>query len=71
MKAAAELLEQAMTEQEEVLADPRARVIFEDFGDNALIFDVYFWVNSTAGRDLRVTRSNIRFRVEESVETTS
>lgn len=65
VKQVAELLEQAVTEQEEVLTDPEPRVIFEDFGDNALIFDAYFWVNATADRDLRVTRSNIRFRIEE------
>ena len=64
VKRVAELLEQAVTEQEEVLTEPEPRVIFEDFGDNALVFDAYFWVNATADRDLRVTRSNVRFRIE-------
>ena len=65
VKQVAELLEQAVTEQQEVLDDPEPKIIFEDFGGNALIFDAYFWVNATADRDLRVTRSDIRFRIEE------
>ena len=59
----AELIEQAVTEQDAVLADPAPTVIFEDFGDSALIFDAYYWINATADRDLRVIRSNVRFRI--------
>ncbi len=61
----AQLIEQAVTEHELVLSDPEPTVIFEDFGDNALIFDVYFWINATADRDLRTIRSTIRFRIDE------
>ena len=60
----AELITQAATEQSEVLEDPKPLVIFEDFGDSALIFDVYYWINATADKDLRVVRSNIRFRID-------
>ena len=59
----AELIEQAVTEQDAVLADPAPTVIFEDFGDSALIFGAYYWINATADRDLRVIRSNVRFRI--------
>ncbi len=61
----AELIEQATSIQDGVLKDPKPLVLFEDFGDSALIFDVYFWINSTAERDLRVIRSNIRFTIDE------
>ena len=56
---------QAVKDQPEALEEPKPVVIFEDFGDNALIFDAYFWVHATVDRDLRVIRSNTRFRLEE------
>jgi small-conductance mechanosensitive channel len=59
------LLYQAVKEQKEVLADPAPIVVFEDFGDNALVFDVYFWCEATAERELRMVRSDIRFRIDE------
>ncbi len=65
----AELIMQATREHEATLDDPPARVIFEDFGDNALIFDAYFWINATAERELRVVRSDIRFRIVELFES--
>ena len=40
-------------------------VIFDDFGDNSLIFDLYFWVFATGDRDLRKIRSDVRFRIDE------
>ena len=65
VKQVAELIEQAVDEQPDVLQDPAPTVYFEDFGDNALIFDVYFWIHATAERDLRGIRSSIRFRIDE------
>ena len=59
-----QLLYQAVKEQKEVLADPAPIVVFEDFGDNALVFDVYFWCEATAERELRMVRSDIRFRID-------
>jgi small-conductance mechanosensitive channel len=59
------LIEQAVAEQDSVLPEPAPTVIFEDFGDSALIFDVYYWINAGADRDLRVIRSNVRFRIIE------
>ena len=60
-----DLILQAVTEQPEVKPDPNASVIFEDFGDNALIFDAYFWRDANSERDLRTVRSTIRFRIAE------
>ena len=64
-KQVAALILQATEEQNEVLKDPRSIVSFEDFGDNALIFEVNFWINSNIEGGLRVMRSNIRFRIDE------
>ena len=61
----AELLEQAVRSQSDVLGDPPPRVIFEDFGDNALIFDTFFWCNVGGERELRQIRSNIRYKISE------
>ncbi len=58
-----DLIEEATKAEEAVLAEPAPLVIFEDFGDNALIFDVYYWIEAGADRDLRKIRSNIRFRI--------
>lgn len=59
-----ELLLKAALEQADVMADPPPRAVFEDFGDNALVFDLFFWCDAAAGTELRVIRSDIRFNVE-------
>ncbi len=47
-----------------VRSDPLPMIVFEDFGDNALIFDVYFWVNSSGERSARQIRSDVRFEID-------
>ena len=61
----AELIEQAVTEQEDVLTDPAPRVLFQDFGNSALIFESLFWTQLRPGGDFRRLRSEIRFRIDE------
>ena len=58
------MIQQATESQPEILDDPAPLVIFDDFGDNALIFEAYFWIHARGDRDLRVVRSNIRFAIE-------
>ena len=60
-KKVAALIMQATEEEKEVLKDPKPLVTFEDFGDNSLVFEVRYWINSNVEGGLRVTRSNIRF----------
>mgnify|MGYP001811876475 CR=1 FL=1 len=60
----AELIEQAVSEEAEVLSEPKISVVFEDFGDSALIFDTYFWAEVGGERFLREIRSSIRFRID-------
>ncbi|MEZ9368376.1 mechanosensitive ion channel family protein [Shewanella sp. 10N.286.51.B2] len=67
-RVVADLLYEATIAQKEVLIEPKPVVSFEDFGDNALIFEVNFWINSTVEGGLRVTRSNIRFALDELLE---
>jgi small-conductance mechanosensitive channel len=58
------LLYQAVGEHNEVLPEPKPMVVFEDFGDNALVFEVLFWCQARAERELRMIRSDVRFRLD-------
>ena len=64
-KLVARLIEQATQQQEDILTEPKPVVIFDDFGDNALMFETFFWANATKERDLRVIRSQVRFTIDE------
>jgi small-conductance mechanosensitive channel len=48
-----------------VKREPGHQVIFEDFGDSALIFDLYFWVDSVGEKSARQIRSDLRFRIDK------
>jgi small-conductance mechanosensitive channel len=60
-----ELIFQVLNERDDILEIPPASVFFEDFGDNALIFDAVFWVSAVSETDIRRRRSEIRFRMYE------
>jgi small-conductance mechanosensitive channel len=68
VRKVADLISEAVTSQPEVRKTPAPNVIFEDFGDNALVFDAYFWCNVSGDRILRQFRSEIRFRIAELFE---
>jgi len=68
VKRVAALIERAVAEQPDVKSDPPPRVVFEDFGDNALIFDAYIWCDVAGEQDLRRIRSEVRFRISELFE---
>lgn len=59
------LIERAVTEHGKVLKRPEPVVVFEDFGDSALVFSVYFWLELTTMMDQRVVCSDIRFRIDK------
>jgi len=65
VRLVAELIEKAVTEQEDVLQDPAPRILFQDFGNSALEFEAYFWTQLRPGGDMRRLRSEIRFRIDE------
>ncbi|MCF2948569.1 mechanosensitive ion channel [Paraglaciecola aquimarina] len=65
VKLVAELIKQTVDEQDEILKSPKPTVIFDDFGDNSLVFVTYFWVNAKAESDIRLVKSNMRFRMDE------
>ncbi|MGP8305536.1 mechanosensitive ion channel family protein [Vibrio sp. YIC-376] len=65
VKLVASLMKEATSRQEQVLDNPAPDVFFQDFGDNALIFESYFWIHSTVEGGIRVVSSAIRFEIYE------
>ena len=68
VKEVADLLLQAVNAQPEVKEKPTPSVVFDDFGDNALIFESYFWCDVGGEKFLREVRSEIRFRISALFE---
>jgi len=64
-KKVAEILMQTTVEHYKILEEPSPVVLFADFGDNALLFEVYYWVRMTTMMDARVVSSEIRFQIDE------
>ena len=59
-----ELLLAAVRAQPEINPKPEPIAFFDDFGDSALMFEVFFWCKSQSGeRQLRQIRSAIRFEL--------
>jgi small-conductance mechanosensitive channel len=58
------LLLEATKGIENLLPEPEPFVLFNDFGDNALIFDVYFWISIRQIIERRKIESSVRFRVD-------
>ena len=60
-----QLMREAAVSHKNILDDPAPIVAFEDFGDNSLVFDLFFWCEMVPGTELRLIRSDIRFMIEE------
>ena len=45
-----------------VLRNPEPKVYFEDFGDSALVFNLYFWTYHNF--EIKMIKSDLRFKVE-------
>ncbi len=61
----ARLMRQVVDEHTLIHERPEPIVLFNDFGDNALVFEVYFWSNIRRPMDLRKIQSDVRFRIDE------
>lgn len=60
----AELIRMAVDEHPRVLKQPEPVLLFNDFGDNALIFVVYFWAEVDGEMELRIIKSDLRFTID-------
>jgi small-conductance mechanosensitive channel len=60
-----ELLLKAIRELDKAVIPPDPQVLFDDFGDNSLMFEALFWVVMRRPMERRKTLSDLRFRVDE------
>ena len=60
------LMEQAARNHPKVDKFQEVLVLFEDFGDNSLLFTVLFWTLVTRPMDLRRIQSDIRFEIDKT-----
>ncbi|MFP4446021.1 MAG: mechanosensitive ion channel family protein [Desulfosudaceae bacterium] len=65
VKTVRELLLEAVRKDPRIQSSPAPFVLFTDFGDNALIFDVYFWIVIESVIERKTIESEVRFRIEE------
>jgi small-conductance mechanosensitive channel len=60
-----ELVQQAIREFDQIVIPPEPVVLFDDFGDSALVFEALFWILMKRPMDRRRALSNVRFRIDE------
>jgi small-conductance mechanosensitive channel len=60
----ARLLKQAADEHTLALREPEPLVLFTDFGDNALSFELFFWIKMRGQTARRGIESDVRHRVD-------
>jgi potassium efflux system protein len=65
VREAERILLRVADEHRKVKKSPKPFVLFNDFGDNALIFDLYFWISMNRIMDRRIIESDIRFHIDE------
>lgn len=58
------LLEQAADDHGKVLKHPGAFVLFKDFADNSLNFELHFWLNMTRPLVQLQVESDLRYRID-------
>ena len=61
------LLSSALERQPEILREPAPGVFFEAFGDSALIFRIYYWIELAGATDARQVGSELRCRIERDL----
>lgn len=60
-----DILVKVCEEHEKVINDPEPLVLFTEFGDNALGFEVYFWIQIHSQMERRTIESDLRFRIDD------
>ena len=58
------LMKKAVDEHGLVIKNPEPVVLFTEFGDNALLFEIHFWIRMRVLMDRRKIESDIRFRID-------
>lgn len=65
VRKVAALFRQAIDENPRIKTSPEPIIVFDDFGDSALVFSGYFWSEARSESDQRILRSDVRFRIDE------
>ncbi|MCB0356768.1 MAG: mechanosensitive ion channel [Bdellovibrionales bacterium] len=60
-----EMLKEAVSGNDRILKYPEPMVLFSEFGDNSLNFEVYFWTRVMNVMQLKLLESSVRFRIDE------
>jgi small-conductance mechanosensitive channel len=60
----ARLLRQAVEECPNALPEPAPIILFNDFGDNALVFEVHFWILMRTMMQARQIESELRHTID-------
>ena len=58
-----DLMQQSAEEHDMVSTDYPVEVFFENFGDNALTFNLFFWTSVHQPMDIRRVQSDVRFKI--------
>ena len=59
------LLKQALVDKPKVIHDREPRILFANFGDNSLEFEMYFWVHARSIMERNATESEVRFDIDD------
>lgn len=59
-------LKRAVVDHPKVIGESEPIVIFRDFGDSSLVFDVHFWIHMRTIMDRSVVRSDIRVAIDDA-----
>lgn len=59
------LLQQAVQECPHALQEPAPIILFSDFGDNALMFEVHFWADVRTMMQARKAESELRHAIDQ------
>ena len=66
VRAVTDALEDVAARHGQVLKDPKPEILFEDFGSDALIFSLYYWLDISKGVVARQVASDLRNMIEDS-----
>lgn len=62
-----DLLLKVASQHGHILTDPPPRVLFEDFGADALMFNLQYWIDYGRGTDAMQVASDLRFMIESAL----
>ncbi len=64
VRLVSKLMCEAAADHSKILKRPEPTVVFKDFGDNALVFELFFWLDLAKDADMRSVSSDLRYHIE-------